>query len=721
MNSALDHRLSKPEDRQNLADKVLNRLKDLRSALEGSEYYERREEAEMQLEGIFDFRKSDNAEEVQTIYDTENVSAGLVRSAWRFIYARLGKDFFGSEPWLSAQPEGPLDSSIAAKIQKHSTWKLRQSNWKPNVKQGLGVALALGEVAIMTTYRVDIDYSERLEMILCRPGQPAAPVPPVEGVEPLPETAESAEPLATEEPPTDSETPATAPAETPKYEPVVTADGDYIYDTDESSEAVEDLNGQPVPVVRFTKDPDIVFEEGMEWMEHLIEEQVRTYANVDARPIYWKDLTYPITAASLEEAAEKDVVGYTYSATPGELLARFDPDGTNLRVQELIQKASQPATSDATSEADKPKEANKELDVPCDPEFGAKIKVTEAYTKRDVMGNGRQSRVFMVILEETRELLWIDYVANISPRSQWPITMAPINRVQGRAYGRGLFEIYEMAADILDRCISAIVARNKQNSNPTKIFNPHLTKEGADGEDIDLEFNPGKTYTAKDASVKASDILQFIEMPDLDSRTWELVQFFMKLIQVESGVTNASQGDMSSLPSNNTATGVNSMLESSSVLHFALLEEFREALEPALQYAIELIYFRQDQDETYEYMEGDGADEIMQLADAMKIRKLPINVRLLFQRAKRMELRQAAMEAIPQVQAFFQLLAVNAPAAKRIRPLYVQALRSMEIDNVDAILPTEDEIDQMLLMAQQPQPALQAPAEAPVEEAPVAA
>lgn len=718
MNSALDYRLSDPAKRKNLTDQVLNRLKDLRTALDGSEYCERRMQAEKQLEGIFDFRLSDNPEEVQTIYDTENVSAGLVRSAWRFIYARLGKDFFGSEPWLSAQPEGPLDGSIAAKIQKHSTWKLRQSNWKPNVKQGLGVALALGEVAIMTTYRVDIDYSERLEMILCRPGQPAESAPPVEGAEPLPEAEAPAELTAQEEPPTDVEAPATEPA-TPKYEPVITADGDYIYDTDESDEFQEEIEGgATAPVVRFRKDPDIAFEEGMEWKEHLIEEQVRTYANVDARPIYWKDLTYPITAASLEEAAEKDVVGYTYGATPGELLARFDPDGTNLRVQELIRKASQPATNDSTSEADKPKEANKELDVPCDPEFGTKIKVTEAYTKRDVMGNGRQSRVFMVILEETRELLWIDYVANISPRAQWPITMAPINRVQGRAYGRGVFEIYEMAADILDRCVSAIVARNKQNSNPTKIFNPHLTKEGADGEDIDLEFNPGKTYTAKDASVKASDILQFIEMPDLDSRTWQLVEFFMKLIQVESGVTNASQGDLSSLPSNNTATGVNSMLESSSVLHFALLEEFREALEPALQYAIELIYFRQDQDETYEYMEGDAV-EIMNLADAMQIRKLPINVRLLFQRAKRMELRQAAMDAIPQVREFYELLAVNPMAAKRMRPLYVQALRSMEIDNIDEIVPTPDEIDQMMLMAQQP--ALQPPAEAPAEEAPVAA
>lgn len=713
MQSALDHRLSDPAQRQRLTDKVLDRAIELRNSLIASTYGQRREQAEKELEGEFDFRLSSNPEEVQTIFDTENQSAQMIRSAWRFINARLAKDFFGSEPWLSAQPEGPLDGSIAAKIQKHSTWKLRQSNWKPSIKQSLGVALALGEVGIKTTYRVDIDHSERLEMILCRPAASS----PTEGAtsptdetispsidDPAAESETITEPAETNEEQT--ETPAvegsesTEPApdnsDIPGFEPVLTVDGDYIYDTDQSAMAVDPATGQPT--ITFTKDPSIVFEPGMEWKEHLIEEQVRTYSNVDARPIYWRDLAFPENAENLEEAADRDVVAHTYQASASELLARFDPDGTNVKVQELIRKASYPDNGDS-AEATKPKEANQEAGVPFDPEI-VSIKVVEAYTKRDVMGNGRQSRVFMVILEQCRELLWIDYVANISPRAQWPITLAPINRVPGRAYGRGLFQIYEMAADILDRCISAIVARNKKNSNPTTIFNGHLTKEGADGEDTDLEFNPSKTYSCKDETVKASDILTYVGMPDLDERTWELVQFFMQLIQVESGVTSASQGDVSSLPSNSTATGVNSMLESSSVLHFHLLEEFRESIEPALQYAIELIYFRQDADETYEYMEGEGADEIMALSDAMAIRKMPINVRLLFQRTKRMEMRQAALDAIPQVQAFFAQLAQDPNAAKRMRPLYVQALRSMEIDNVDDILPTEDEIDQMIAAQQ---------------------
>jgi len=160
----------------------------------------------------------------------------------------------------------------------------------------------------------------------------------------------------------------------------------------------------------------------------------------------------------------------------------------------------------------------------------------------------------------------------------------------------------------------------------------------------------------------------------------------MQLIQVESGVTNANQGDMSDLPSNNTATGVNSLLESSSVLHFDVLEDLRDGLTPPLGYAIELIYFRQDQDETYEYLEGD-AGAVMTLAQASALSKLPMHVEILLTRSKRQELRDAALAAIPHGWNFWQAVQSDPQAALHMLPLYLQVFRALEIDNADSFFP----------------------------------
>ena len=129
-------------------------------------------------------------------------------------------------------------------------------------------------------------------------------------------------------------------------------------------------------------------------------------------------------------------------------------------------------------------------------------------------------------------------------------------------------------------------------------------------------FKPGKTYQPARQGLAKADILDFIELPDLDSRTWQLWEVFMQVIQVDSGVTNATQGDLSGLPQNTTATGINSMLETSSVLHLEILDELRDGLEKHLSYCAEVAYFRQDTDETYEYLEGDGADAVIALDPA---------------------------------------------------------------------------------------------------------
>jgi hypothetical protein len=222
-----------------------------------------------------------------------------------------------------------------------------------------------------------------------------------------------------------------------------------------------------------------------------------------------------------------------------------------------------------------------------------------------------------------------------------------------------------------------------------------------------------------------------VEIPDLDDRTWKLMELFMQLIQVDSGVTNANQGDMTDLPSNTTATGVNSMLESSSVLHQYVLEEIRDSLTPHLGYAIELIYKMQDRNETFDYLEqdlsrpetgerrpessrsaaspaspdsADGAsslsdlrspvsglnktvEAIMELSDAKKLNGLAMKVEFLLTRAKRQEQREAAMAAIP-IEVQYGTLAPKDQA--RMNDAFVQLFRALGFDQPEDFFPLPD-------------------------------
>jgi len=161
----------------------------------------------------------------------------------------------------------------------------------------------------------------------------------------------------------------------------------------------------------------------------------------------------------------------------------------------------------------------------------------------------------------------------------------------------------------------------------------------------------------------------------------------MQMIQLDSGVTNANQGDVSDLPSNSTATGINSMLESSSVLHQFILEEIRDGLTKQLSFAIGLIYLRQDENETFEYLEGDGAEGVMALSDARQLRHLPMNVEIMLTRSKQQEQREAALAGIPMGVQWGQL---TPPDQARMRDAFIQLFRALNFDNPERFFPQPD-------------------------------
>lgn len=648
----------------------------------------------------------------QSIFDRSNQSLQIVRSVIRFLKARMAKDLFGSVPWFAARPEGPLSDVVASEIQKHSGWKLTQAQYKVIAKQALEVALDLGWVALKTTWRREVDISESFENILFDPTGNNGLPPDVDGGAPEDPETEGGAPDAPDEP-EDPEAPAPTK---PKGGPVVDPAGNYIHDdaetqqapvmvphpdTGEPTQPLDDETGEPMTQEVFAQAPHLTppsEANGLKFKPHLITNQVVLFDGLDVQPCDGRDVLWPVNApeVNLEHC---DCITHTVGMTKEAMRERYNPDGSDAEFEAILDSLGESGSSNPKNHQDGPKAEVSETQAINNDEQNPTWKVTELYIRRVLKGNKAPSRMLFVLLEEAQKILYCEYLGVLSPLSECPIHVVAVNKVPGRAYGRGLYEIYEMPAEIADRLINSVLWRNAMNADPVKIWNPTLTTEGADA---NLVFEPGKTITAKNPQTKKEDILSLVEIPDLDERTWTMLELFMQLIQVESGVTNANQGDMSDLPSNNTATGVNSLLESSSVLHFDVLEDLRDGITPQLRYAIQLIYFRQDTDETCEYLEGDAAS-VMSLKSAQQIAKLPMHVEILLTRSKRQEMRDAALAAIPHGWNFWQALRSDPVAAQHMLPMYLQIFRALEIENPESFFPTVAQIQQMVDQMQQAQ------------------
>lgn len=610
---------------------------------------------------------------LREIFQKKNETLGIVRSVMRFVLARICKDLFGSEPFFYAKPEGRADKALSIGIQRHAGWKLGQANYREKVKRAVEDVLAVGFCPIKTTWDTQEDVSEELRIVL---------------------------------------------VDTATKKPVLTADGDFIFQEDDTigGEAVTDeATGEPIvdpttgqtstTPLSFAKAPEIVMNsEQYEWSEQLVTERVKIYNGLRIDPCDRRDVFWPINVADLADA---DIVAHRYDCRLSELRRRYgnpkspaddgkkSVESKDSEVDAILDRLKNESGT-PKAEAGQPTQHESESSGP---EWDPTIKTVEASFDYDCFGDGIVRRLHLVLLPESQECIYAEYRAALAPRAAKNIHLVAINRPRNRAYGRGFYEVYEELEDMADEFLNRIIERNEYNSKPKVAWSPHNTVEGKARPN--LSFWDTETITPDNPQWQPKDIAHVFTLPDLDERTWDLMNLFMQMIQLDSGVTNASQGDTTNLPSNTTATGINSMLESSSVLHQFVLEEIRDGLTRQLGFAIGLIYLKQDADETYEYLEGsDDAQGVMALKDARQLRHLPMNVDILLTRVKRQEQREAAMAGIPLGVQFGQL---PPPDQARMKDAFVQLYRALGFDDAERFFKSTDQIAIELVTALQQQ------------------
>ena len=621
------------------------------------------------------------------IFQLRNETMGLIRSGIGFIVARIQDDLFGSLPWFAAIPEGTNDTILAGKIYEHSAWKLREAKFQAHGEDVVERVLNFGEAILRTSWKTDVQKYHRLRSVLIGPdGEPVLTSTGDYAYE-EDEWVEGAE-----TPNAKRQTPNIQGEAAPEAPAVEQGEGGNDMETDGgAAETMGGLgNGMETEdaglprgesdelyagALVLVKDPTIIMGEGMHFEEMLIEESEVRYNGLDPQTIDWKNFRCSPSFADIEDA---DFRGHVYEMRFSALKAKVrqasgveeaDWDAETVKMFDKIRNDTTASKDEARTEGPSPAGSGGD-------EMNPLIKCLDFEMEWDPEGEGNPRLLFGTVLMESEQLFYVEYGCNILPAGTSVYTVVAAYSLPGRWPGRGWWKLYDDVQRNADRIFNSILHRNEMIANPMVGVDEDAIKEDIN----DVVFRPGARVT-RETGKTMQDFMQALVLPNADAGSWQLLEFFMKLNQLETGVTSSAQGGLGDMPATSTATGIQSVLASGSTLHKRPARCIRDGLADALWKLLTLLYSNQDADETFNYGEGENAAVATLTREDVK--NLRLNVRLTMTRFRQREVIEHSQQAI---QVHTQYLALPESEKAGARPLYVELLRNLDIPGSDKII-----------------------------------
>lgn len=616
------------------------------------EYMEKRRRFKALRENDLAFRLDS---EKSNIFNRSNRTLGAVRSQILFKVAQWQSDLTGTTPWFMAAPEGGAgDQALAEQISKHLNWKFGAAQTVQVVNSSVETAANYGEEIVRVTYDKQVSRYERLAKVVAKDG-----------------------------------------------EPVTTKDGGYL---EEDAKTIMLIDGKPIPegepmtpemedaaVLYFADAPEVPYptaENGLTFMEVEIPEEVIGFEGVRFLAIDFQDFRCPMGYTLADSPFRGHIFQYRRSELRNVLLDLYgnDPEQWPDDIAEIYE-----ATRLETN-APKTDRAKLEQVTPND-DITAKnplIKMLDAeilYVDEET-GEARWFFARFVIPQESRaRVVFVDYLDNWLPKSnslhRSLYHVCAIDKLPNRWEGRGEWEKYEEFNTLVDQLWNGMVVRHDWSANPAAVVDYDVIMEAPES----FKFEPGAQYQLQKGQ-NPREFMSFVEMPNTQYQTDKLINFVITTNMLETGVTSAAKGGVGDLPATNTATGIQSVLASGSVLSRKPLNDLRLAWEGALQTGANVQYAHQNRDETFTYTEGEAA-EIVTLSQA-DVRNLTMNCRLTMTRSQQTETLEKARAAVGAVTQYLSL-----PEMEKgpVRPLFVTILKNLEVPGANDIVRPQLEQD----------------------------
>lgn len=623
-----------------------------------------------------------------TVYEHSNVTASLSQRITAQMIAKSNSFFYGQPDdaeWFTAEGIGIDDEETADKVKKYARHIAKECRVKERHAQAVEFAWVRGESVVKTTHQERFQVYKRTATFLVDEND----------------------------------------------EPILDAHGDYILDSDvwvsqmapsapetpdgtqqfpQSEEAeMPDAPLVPTGVMVLRRDGVTIMPKNPQWKTDVIKRRLITWSGPDSRICYYKDFLCPIDAPGIQPG-EADLIAHLYDKTAMEVAQMFADQyqegdagvADYSSAVEVLRNMLSDSPSAKSSEG-QPRIDFFEQTTEGSPN-NPKSQIAECWLTYDADGDGQQEEIMLVIDRRTKTPIFYEYTANVTLRGLRPFEVIRPIAVDGRWYGMGAMEYFDPEQEFIDLQINRRNFRDGASGRVT-FWSPWATMEG--NRDPALRLNNGKTYTLREG-FKAEQALSYVQLPDNTEGIKELIELFMQLMQIKSGVVNGADQQISGLPMARTATGINEVATSGQELFTMFLLRLYPGVESALRAVIDVIFSSLDQRKVFTYFNGD-AMEILSLSPD-DVRDLPLHVTLSITQQRDQQVLQAGNTADQVIDAYYQR---PLPLQVRTRNYTLQRLKSLRVSQPDSII---EPLDPSAMQPQPPQDPNQPPPQGPPQQ-----
>jgi len=613
------------------------------------------------------------------IYNTSNETLSMITGGIDYITARRIEAIFKVDPWIGVLPRTKAGETpqFAEQLARHLNWKLgpEQIDFEAHAEEELKLVGIRGECVSKIAHISDTEDYERIASILY---------------------------------------------EKATNKPVLDQDGDFIFQENGVQEGQGNDGQNQVQYAFPTGHPEIILgtsdENGnldpsstqrYEWREQIVSDTQIRYIGAKTIPLHYKEFYCPLEVKSIQDS---NFVAQVTSMRLSQLLEQLnvdldddkEPDGDEdddkqeTKVKDLpdtLQRLINVVKAEdgkSKSESDKPIRVQGESDLPQNGDEDPQFRYCEAYMRFDARDDGRAITIFFTFaLDHDIPIFW-DYLSNVTPDGKYPFNAIVQDKVPHRWYGTSWYKKYQGEQSLIDRILNQIVARNNLASNPIKFRRKEAVVQWQD--DQPFEIGPDKVFDLND-QYTASDALQIVEIPDLDEKTSEMLNMIIASWRTRSGISTATDSELANVPQQKTATGVTAIVNSGNTLFTPLVLDVSRGLEAELRMLVKYQYTNQEA-EKFTYQQNN--QELVDILTPEMVKGLDLHVELKLTNlsaSQRLEQTAAAGQVLTE---FLNMPLMFQPVVK---PIYVQRLSALEIDNGEQIL--DDLIQQGMQAAQQ--------------------
>lgn len=461
-----------------------------------------------------------------------------------------------------------------------------------------------------------------------------------------------------------------------------TAEGQVILDSDgrrltrhEEYEAHPSIPGAMV----LTRDPRIVLPANVQWVDAGEEGQrhEEERGKLDLSLVWFEDFHCSTTERDIKTA---EFVAQTVDMPLYQLQALLSTASNQQMAKWIISevRAYDATTSEAAKQPDmvRGEEDDTQQNIP-------HASCAECYLTVDANGDGEAEEVMMIVERQTRRPIFYDFLNNVMMDRERPYDPVRILPVENRWYGTGLYEKHAPLDEFIDLCFNRVNVR-ASTAGRADFANPQATLEGQAGEPI--VFGRGKAYTLADGYT-AEQAFGYVVAPPLEETNMKLMELGMQVIGLESGNLSAGEGAIASMPASDLATGIKSLERAGDSIATDNAVQLKPGLEAVVAGMVRYCIAYMDPVEVMYYMEHDAPKLLVLQREDVAVLLRKIRVSLLMNKSRTEAMLKINQQALAAAIQYSQL---PPHQQSTLRPIFVQTLKSLDVVEIDVILPKPD-------------------------------